>query len=290
MNDLRPLTDYSCAQLQRAVAYGDGLFETMRVSCGRIPWLEHHWQRLAYGLRQLELDSRRLVAWKQALIDLARTEQSAVLKLTVFARGGLRGYARPGAQIESQIGTQIGAEIGAEVWAGYEWCALPEADPAHGIRVQSCQTPWLTLPKLSGIKHLNRLPQVLASNEFQRTGAAEGLLYTPEGFVVCATSANVFAVAADRLRIPDPKLGGVAGVAQARVVACAQKLGLEIELGHWTASTLMDATELFLSNAIRGVRPVAQLDQTVYPQRPGGMTEQLRQALWEDFGTDFHGT
>jgi 4-amino-4-deoxychorismate lyase len=110
-------------------------------------------------------------------------------------------------------------------------------------------------PALAGIKHVSRLEQVLARAEWNDAAIGEGLLCDTHGRVISATAANLFAVLGGRLVTPALDHCGVAGVARAEVLA--QR---DCEVRDLTMAELMRADEVFLTNSVRGIVPVAALD------------------------------
>ena len=106
----------------------------------------------------------------------------------------------------------------------------PRNDPDTGIVVRLCETPLGLNPRLAGLKHLNRLEQVLASAEWSDPAIAEGLMSSVDGRLVCATAANMFLVRDGRLLTPDIRDCGVAGVMRGIVLAAAQELSLPAEI------------------------------------------------------------
>src|SRR5690606_6329675 len=187
----------------RGIAYGDGLFETMRVHAGGVPWWARHWTRLAQGAQRLRLRLPEASFVEAQARDLLQGQGDGVLKLIVSRGAGGRGYA-PSATA-----------------AGPDWqLALyppPSAPPADGIVLRWCATRLAHQPLLAGLKHCNRLEQVLARAEWDAAGAAdrdadEGLMLDYDGNVVSATAANVFALRGGRWRTPLLDRCGMAGV------------------------------------------------------------------------------
>jgi 4-amino-4-deoxychorismate lyase len=151
----------------------------------------------------------------------------------------------------------------------------PRNDPEDGIVVRMCDTPLGLNPRLAGLKHLNRLEQVLASAEWDDPGIAEGLMSSLDGRIVCATAANVFLVRDGRLVTPAIRDCGVAGVMRGVVLDAARELALEVEVTDVAATALAAADELFLTNAITGVRPVGEVLGVRRYTAPGPITRVL---------------
>lgn len=246
----------------RGCAYGDGVFETLLVADGKMPWWDAHLARLQRGCKRLRIeapDANLLQAEAQAL---AAGEARAVLKLVVTRGAAGRGYAVPSVAAPTRILSLHPA---------------PEASPdAHerGIRLHSCHTRLAIQPQLAGIKHLNRLEQVLARSEWDDPGIAEGLMQDMEDRVVCATAANLFVARRGRWLTPDLARCGVEGICRAWVIA-----NFAVEVGELTLDGLLDGDELFLASSVRGILPVARLGGRRWDVGP--MTRIVQQALWE---------
>lgn len=238
--------------LDRGLAYGDGLFETVLVIDGRAPLWPRHMARLAEGCARLGLSRPDPGVLADELVAVAVGLPRAAVRITLTRGGGPRGYAPPSAT----LATRIVAAFAAPVVAAHV--------QRHGIRVRLCTTRLATQPLLAGIKHLNRLEQVLARAEWDDPAIGEGLLLDAEGRPVSATAANLFLVRDGRLLTPALDHCGVAGVARAEVLA-QRRDGLirELELDD-----LMHADEVFLTSSLRGVVPVTHLDDRTWPVGP----------------------
>ncbi|HEX5694189.1 MAG TPA: aminodeoxychorismate lyase [Arenimonas sp.] len=241
----------------RGLAYGDGLFETMRVAEGRLPWWPRHAARLARGAAVLGI-AMPDAAWLEArLADLlAQAPPQAVLKLVLTRGVGGRGYAPPTDPVPSLL---------------LSLHKMPSPSPP--LRLRWCRTRLSLQPALAGIKHLNRLDQVLARGEWQDPAIHEGLMLDAQGQLACATSANVFALVDGRWLTPSLARGGVAGLARDWLLANTPAA----TVADMPPSLLESAQALFLCNAVRGILPVGQLDALHWPTHPA--VEGLRRAL-----------
>ncbi|MBW8823031.1 MAG: aminodeoxychorismate lyase [Xanthomonadales bacterium] len=227
----------------RGLAYGDGLFETMRVHRGGIPWLDAHLLRLQRGAARLaiELPEEGLLRTEIATMCIGR--DAAVLKLIVTRGTGGRGYA-PSAHSEP-------------TWL----LSLHDAPlPMQEIDVAWCKTTLADQPMLAGIKHCNRLEQVLARREVAAANADEGLMCDAPGNVVSATSANLFIHDGDGWLTPEVDRSGVAGVCRDWLLRHAP--ARETVLGR---DTVLRSSAIFLCNAVRGILPVRRLDAREWP-------------------------
>lgn len=245
----------------RGLAYGDGLFETMRVSGGVVPWWDAHAARLAKGARRLGIptpDAAFLAGEAAAL--LATAPAGAVLKLVLTRGVGGRGYSPPEVTVPTLV-----------------LSVHPLPAPFEGpLTLRWCDTRLALQPRLAGLKHLNRLEQVLARAEWSDPGVQEGLMLDAAGRVTCATAANVFALVGGRWLTPALHEAGVAGIARGWVLANAPG-AQEAEL---RPADIESAEALFLCNAVRGILPVGRLGSIAWAPHPA--LDELRRRLRRD--------
>jgi 4-amino-4-deoxychorismate lyase len=252
----------------RGLQYGDGVFETMAVRHGRITLLEMHLQRLMEGCERLGIPSPGLMPIHSELNAAMDGRERAILKLIVTRGSGGRGY-RP-AQVKSPT----------RILTLHDWPAYPESCWQEGIRIRMCKTILGGNPQLAGIKHLNRLEQVLARMEWSDADAIqEGLMTDAGGAVIEGTMTNVFARLADgTLMTPDVSVCGVAGVMRRYILEKAAQVGLPICIGKLTIPELEEAEEVFVCNSVIGVWPVNRIGERSYSV--GEMTHRFQQ--WAD--------
>lgn len=233
----------------RGFAYGDGVFETLRAHRGTLPWWDAHWDRLGLGAARLGLElPDRAQVLEQACELLAGDD--GVLKLVVSRGPGGRGYAPP--------------PVATPTWV-LSREALPAPPPPAGLTLRWCDTRLGLQPALAGIKHCNRLEQVLARAEWQQlpapAAAHEGLMRSSDGDVVCATAANVFMLRDGRWRTPRVDRCGVAGICRQWAMAALDAGQSRIAVGD-----IETADAVFLCNAVRGILPVARLAARDWPR------------------------
>jgi 4-amino-4-deoxychorismate lyase len=232
----------------RGLAYGDGLFETMAAVDGRIRWLDLHLDRLEEGCRRLEIPAPSRSLLVQEIGAHCPARGRVVIKLIVTRGPGTRGYLPP----EPASPTRV--------LAISEWPEFPPAHYRHGIKMRTCQLRLGENPALAGIKHLCRLEQVLAQLELRGYGVQQGLVLDTSGHVAGGTSSNVFAVSGSRLATPSLVRCGIKGVMRRAVLEAARSLGIDAEEREVTPAELQDADEIFVTNALFGIWPVAELD------------------------------
>ncbi|HXF07167.1 MAG: aminodeoxychorismate lyase [Pseudomonadota bacterium] len=257
----------SCVPLDdRGLQYGEGLFETVLVDAGEPLAWNLHMARLAQGCRALGLPDPPLAALHQDALQLCGAlDGPAVLKLTLTVQGAGRGYARPPSVTWRRI---------VHITPAPDW---PAADYQRGIRVRWCRQLWFPEPRLAGIKHLNRLTQVLARAEWDDSDIAEGLLRDPSGAVIGGTMSNLFLVRDGVLFTPVIRNCGIKGTLRARILACAGELGIPVRESVLAVADCHRADELLLCNAVRGIRPIRMLGRQSFDV--GRVTQALQRAI-----------
>ncbi|HET8897938.1 MAG TPA: aminodeoxychorismate lyase [Rhodanobacteraceae bacterium] len=259
------IPDGTLSPADRGFRYGDGLFETLRVVHGEAVLWSRHMARLAEGCRRLGLPlPDTALLWREAR-PLCDGLPQAALRLALSRGEGARGYAfEPGGAV-----TRV---VEAAPAPGY-----PASDYRAGIRLFPCQTRLAPQPRLAGIKHANRLEQVLARAEWRDTAHSEGLMCDPDGHVISAIAANLFIVLDGHLLTPQLDRAGVAGVTRAEVLARrpgARERALPL-------ADVLRADEVFLSSSLRGIVPVCAIGAAAFS--PGPVTRALM-AEWQAAG------
>jgi 4-amino-4-deoxychorismate lyase len=245
----------------RGLHYGDGLFETALLINGRVRFLDDHLERLFRGCERLGIRAPD----RQTLIDeitqVSAAANRGVLKIIVSRGAHGRGYRPSGDAAATRI---------------VALHPLHET-PQHALQLRWCETRLGRNARLAGIKHLNRLEQVLAQSEWREGEFDEGLMMDTEGELVCATAGNVFAVRDGALITPDLRFCGVRGVMRAQVLQAASKLGIATSEEPLWPHDLETASEIFITNAVRGIRSAASLDSLQWSDST--VTTRLARAL-----------
>jgi 4-amino-4-deoxychorismate lyase len=229
----------------RGFHYGDGLFETALLDQGVVRYLDAHLERLQRGCERLGITAPDRDQLRSEIGSVTSKLRSGVLKI-ILSRGvaSTRGY-RPE---RSPIATRVVALY-----------AAPDTPTKDAIEVRWCETRLGRNARLAGIKHLNRLEQVLAQAEWHDPTVGEGLMLDTEGELVCATASNVFIVRNGTLFTPDLRFCGVRGVMRAQVLRAATESGMSVSEEPLWPSDVEGAEEVFVTNAVRGIRSVGAL-------------------------------
>jgi 4-amino-4-deoxychorismate lyase len=248
--------------MDRGLHYGDGLFETMAVLQGTPRFWQGHMDRLATGCERLGLPPTPQAVLLREVQTVSAGRRNCVVKVIITRGTSGRGY---GADPEVRTNRIVCS------WA---W---PE-DPGHlvetGIRTRICDLRLGIQPALAGIKHLNRLEQVMARAEWSDRSIHEGILLDAEDHVISAISSNLFLVQGNRLLTPRMDRCGVRGVMRSAILNAFPS---RCEQRRITLDMLPEADEVFVCNAVRGIFPVTRIDHWEYEIGP--VTREVQQWL-----------
>lgn len=255
----------SISASDRGLAYGDGIYRTLEARHGT-PLLWHwQWQRLAADCAALRLPCPDEALLLREIASVAGKLEHAVVKIVLTRGVGQRGYAMPAACTPTRI-------VSASAWGGY-----PAERAAQGVVARWCDTRLAIQPRLAGIKHLNRLENVLARSEWTDPAIAEGLMLDMDGTVVEGTMSNLFIVRAGELITPLLDRCGVSGAMRACVIDTAANLGLQVRETRLSPDEVMAADEAFVCNSLAGIWPLRQLATRQW--QPGALTRRLQQLI-----------
>ncbi|MGH8207771.1 MAG: aminodeoxychorismate lyase [Steroidobacteraceae bacterium] len=228
---------------ERALQYGDGLFETIACHAGQPRWLPLHLQRLRKGCERLQLAFDAYDALTGEVAQLAGGQGRCIVKVIVSRGCATRRGYRPG-----------GNEQPTRIVTRYDW--PPERDGA-GLRVGISAVRLGSNALLAGLKHLNRLEQVLAQLSCP-TGIDEVLMLSEAQQVIGGSMSNVFFADGEGLFTPDLRACGVEGVMRRVVIEVARDLPLSVR--PVAVAELSGVREAFVTNVRWGVRSVTALD------------------------------
>lgn len=233
-------------ELDRGLQFGDGHFTTLTREYGQLRWWDAHWQRLREASERLAIP---LPSEAEVLACLAAIpEPNAVIKILVTRGLGARGYGFT-EQVEPR------------------WYVTAAALPPRQIQALVCAVAELRLARSSffaGLKTLNRLEQVMLTQERQRRAVDELLVCDSEGYVVEAISSNLFLRIDGQWQTPRLDHAGIAGVVRQRILS-EQPLGKVHEVSI-TQGKLGQAQQAFVSNTVLGLRPLAQIGEHKLPE------------------------
>lgn len=264
--DYIPVTD-------RGLQYGDGLFETIEVRGGQPVFLKQHLARLQQGCLRLHIPvpsaqhiGCEIVALLEHSDHVTWQSSDCVLKIIVTRGSGGRGYRPP----DSVEPTRI---ISLHPSPDY-----PSSYQLHGINARFCQTRLGLNPLLAGIKHLNRLEQVIARAEWSTLDIQEGIMLDINNHIIEGTMSNIFFSKDGILHTPVLSHSGISGIVRNLVFTLAYRHHITICEHFFDKEMLLSADEIFVTNSIIGIWPIKQLETTVF--RIGSLTQQLQ--VWLD--------
>jgi len=227
----------SIATLDRGLAYGDGVFETVVVEGGDPPFWAFHWDRLKASCRVLGLPCPEQAQLLHDVTTVA-TSPRCVVKIILTRGLGGRGY-RPPAEPRSNLIVQRHA--------------MPERSRS-ALTVGIAQLRLGRQPALAGLKHLNRLEQVLLQQEIAETDWDDALVCDSDGWLVEASQANLFLLKSGRIFTPLIDQAGVQGVFRNWLET--QKKVEEIRL---SPAALVSFEAAFIANSVRGIVPIQSI-------------------------------
>lgn len=257
--------DPGISPLDRGLSYGDGVFRTLKARAGEPIWWADHYATLARDCAALALACPEQ---KMLLNEVQTVAQGAdrVIKITLTRGEGARGY-RP---LDLVSPTRIVAAAPLPDYA---------QQAAHGIRVRWCRLRLARQAELAGIKHLNRLQNVLARMEWNDPTIAEGLLCDDTCAVIGGTMTSLFVVRGNELLTPDLSLSGVNGVIRSRVLRVARLHRVKWRICRLETADILAADEVFLGNSIAGLWRIVRLEDRQWTA--SGWTEQFNRWIHE---------
>jgi branched-chain amino acid aminotransferase len=258
-----PLTD-------RGFLLGDGVFETMRTSNGRIFRMDDHAARMRRGLKAIGLD--------ESLEEDFRTAVDALHKAGT-KRFGEELYIRvmvTTGPMEDVLGTGRGMAV---MGLCRRFKPYPMQYYARGVSLVLSKQRKDSRSPLSPIKTLSFLPYIAARREAHSQTAHDALLRNEEDRIAEATTSNVFAVKDGTVYAPGESEGAIPGVTRAAVLELIEDLGLTVK-EPLTLRSLRSADEVFLTNTTGGIVPVTMFDdKPVSDGEKGELTTKLMHAL-----------
>lgn len=253
----------------RGLAYGDGLFETVAIFCGKMPFLDLHFKRLEDGCKRLSLDCdlkllRMEVGRVVSEINWALWPRAS-LKIMLTREAGGRGYyPKKNAKTNRIIFLLNYIEPDSHY---YE----------QGVNTRICNTPCSHNPVLAGMKHISRLENVLARAEWDLE-FFEGFMLDLKKNVIEGTMSNVFLIKNKKLQTPLLNNCGVNGVMRQFIIdTLAPENNIDVEEATISVKDLLAADEIFITNSLLGIYPVSDIESHI--KLVGPVTKQLRNAL-----------
>jgi len=252
--------------MDRGLHYGDGLFETIACIEGKPQFWNEHIERMRLGAKKLGIEFSAIENFQYDVLSMLQEHSvsNCVIKLMLTRGQGERGYRSSSAQKVTRIVVLS------------DLPQYPDDYMNQGIKVCLCHHPVSNNSRLAGIKHLNRLDNVLARNEWQNE-YQEGLMLDESSDIIEGTMSNVFAVKNNQLHTPSLSLSGVNGIIRDQVLSIAQEQGIEVYVSEIKKEELKNMDEIFVCNSIIGIWPVNSINEINY--QVGPVTKKVSQLL-----------
>jgi 4-amino-4-deoxychorismate lyase len=255
----------------RGLQYGDGLFETIAYRNSLFEFLDAHLSRLSLGCQRLDIPFQQLSQLKSELktvmTELANND--AVVKVIVTRGSGGRGY-----YADSTIQP-------TRIISTHSMPSYPDTNQQTGIKTIFCRQRLSENSSLAGLKHLNRLEQVLARNEWKDADIAEGLMFDQHEHIIEGTMSNVFIVKSGELVTSRLDKSGVAGIIRAEIIRIANQNNISVQETHISKEMVQKADEVFICNSIIGIWPVVSIidKEMHYNYVVGERTQQFQDLI-----------
>jgi len=237
----------------RGLSYGDGLFTTMLVSNGSCCLLPEHLSRLQDGIKRLAIAQIDFSQLLEQLTTAANVLEHGIIKVVITRGAGARGYSSLACDTPTVIVTTS---------------PLPSHYPAlrkKGINVGVSTIALGLNPVTAGLKHLNRLEQVLVRQQIDQEGWDDAIVLDCQGYIVESNLANIFWLKDGTLYTPSLEFAGVEGIMRNAVLAQAQAMNYQISIDRYRLSSVMDSDEIFITNSLMQVVPITMVEQRHYP-------------------------
>ena len=249
----------------RGFQYGDGLFETIEIQNGVPVFLEQHLKRLNADCIRLNIPVPNTNLLNEEIYRVCRSAKRAVIKIIVTRGVGGRGYRIP----DSVTPTRV---ISLHPYPDY-----PDTHAKTGINARFCATRLGLNPLLAGIKHLNRLENVMARSEWNDLSIQEGIMLDINNHVIEGTMSNLFYVKDKTTYTASLQFSGVAGVLRGIIKQLLVEHNYAIVECSFDKDSLLAADEVFVCNSIIGIWPLKQIEKVSFAV--GSLTRQLQDWL-----------
>lgn len=257
--------DHTLSPFDRGFAYGDGVFRTLVIRNGLPENWPLHYQKLVADCAVINIVCPSAELLMSDLQQLFLLDETAVAKIIITRGEGERGYTPPAVTMPLRVVIKT---------------ALPQYSAEsfeEGVNLYLCKTQLASQPKLAGVKHLNRLENVLARMEWHDPTIAEGIMLDTSDNVIECTSANIFARFGDTLITPSLHQCGIAGITRQRIIDITHTLSLKSAVETFKLEKLFSADEVIICNSLYGAWQVKTIQQKTWPT--GALAANIRAAL-----------
>lgn len=251
----------SISVFNRNMQYGDGLFETFIAKDNRILFWKRHFSRLNVGCEKLKIKKIQESTWlndiKKGL--LLASYNNCVIKLILSRGNSQRGYSYPDDILPVRV------VIVSE---------LKKTQTKKSFSLEYAQSGYHSNPNLAGIKHCNRIEQILARATLKKD---EAIMLDENQNIISVTQGNIYFIFGQRLVTPKLDRCGVIGSRRFIILELAKSIALDVEQDNISVTDAQKADEVFISNSIIGIQPVSSIED--YRLSKSFFTEKIKVAF-----------
>ena len=250
-NKLINAADYSVTYNHRAFKYGDGVFETIKVSKGVPLFLKHHYSRLVLALNFFEFEIPEFWSYSffvRHCLDLIKANNIVYgnLRIQVSRLGG-------GKYLPTSYGCDLLMEVASTEQTTYHIDLKPNK---LGLFTKMSKA----LENASNYKTLNSNVYIQAAIYKAQQQFNEVIVLNQQGRVADASASNVFIVVNNLLIVPPSSEGGIDGILRRVLVKLCKQHKIDLQVAPVTQIDLKDASEIFVTNVIKGIQPVTEFE------------------------------
>jgi 4-amino-4-deoxychorismate lyase len=249
----------------RGFQYGDGCFTTMAFRNNRLEFFDAHINRLKLACNTLYIDFDKWSELESCIVNSLKAASDCVVKVMISRGVGGRGYSPKGAENPSFIITHLTIPAHYIFWQ------------TKGIKLTISPIRLACQPLLAGIKHLNRLEQVLVKQALAQTGYDDAVVCDTQQKIIETSVGNLFWYKDNVWYTADLSESGVEGVMRNQILAVMQQQGLECRVVKQDVSALFGAQQLFICNSLMVLVPVLNLFNPVNQQNKDYLVDQAKQ-------------
>lgn len=239
----------------RAIQFGDGCFTTARIRDGEVCLLPAHLERLKQACERLLIPFSAWAELNTEMVALAQEHREGVLKVIISRGSGGRGYSIAGYTAPTRLLSVSTLPTHYAQWR------------ERGITLTLSPIRLGRNPALAGLKHLNRLEQVLIRSHLDQSGADEALVLDSDGWLTECCAANLFWRKGRVVFTPRLDQAGVNGLMRQRILSCLQHSAWQVKEVSETVATLDTADEVILCNALMPLVPVGAFENRTWVSR-----------------------
>ncbi len=228
---------------------GDGVYETIKVTKGKVEFFREHLSRLKRSAQMLSLDMPYgFLTIQKAVNDLVKKNGGSDLRVRMTLTRGGNGDPR---------------RISVPTFCIIAFPLVPEPVEIFERGVEVMTVPWMRL--LPEVKSTSLLPMILGKQLVAQKNIYEVIFMDEKKYLKEGGVTNIFLVHGKRLVVPVD--GYLDGIALGNVLKKAQKMGYQVVHKDFKVADVLKSDGMFLTNSLKGVVPVSKINGKVVPQK-----------------------